>query len=222
MAKIIYWYPDNRKFKLIPRYVQRFKELGLDNIPNKIGEYDNGDVVFIESIEAMRKEIPNVLRDELKKYVNHQSLQTHFIQVYNSFEPFAIQFWMKMLEANPQLLEKAELERMYNAIVYTYSFEEFLYECKKLSITLSDEMQNMFKALVSRREVVQDLRARRDESHDNYLKFCENVGMRTFSHIPPNDGFKIVEYDETKYRAEITIQTNYFGANYETLELIPI
>ena len=222
MAKIIYWHSTNKPFKLTSWYIRKLKELGINNLPQNAGEYDNSDIKLIESVELLRKEIPNILQEELYQYINHQSVQSHFVQVCNNFESFAIRFWINVLEENSKLLETANIERLYNGIVYGYSLDELNYACKEWNIKLSNDMQTKFQALIVRREVVNDLREKRDKSHDKYLKFCADVGMRTFSHIPPNDGFKIVEYDETKYRAEISIQTSSLGFKYEELELLPI
>ena len=223
MKKVIFW--NNNKsspFKLTPRYICRLQDLGFKSIPTKIGMYNNSDNEFISAIEQLRTETPLVLKEELSKCINHQSIQSHFMQVFTSFEAFAVQFWIMLTETNPHIVESSQLENLYHAVIYSYSFDDLKQDCNKWNIILSEEMQKIFQSLVVRRNVVNDLREKRDKSHDDYLQFCKHGGMRTFSHIPPVDGFKIVEYDETKYRAKIQIQTNSLGVPYEELELIPI
>lgn len=222
MKKIIFYENNNKKFKLTQRYIQRLQELGFSNIPTKVDEYDNTDETLINAIEQIRTEIPQLLTEELKQYVNYQSIQSHFMQVFSSFESFAIQFWIKIIELNPQLVSSKNLNNLYNGIVYGYSHDEFLQVCKDNNLTLSENLQHLYNALISRREVVTGLRERRDADYDKYQKFCVDIGMRTCSHIPPVDGFKIVEYDETKFQAKIKIQTNSFGSEYEELELLSI
>lgn len=222
MKKIIFYENNNKKFKLTQRYTQRFQELGLSNIPTKVGEYDNADEMLINAVEQIRTEIPQLLTVELKQYLNYQNIQSHFMQVFSSFESFAIQFWIKMIALNPQLTSSKNLNNLYNGIIYGYSHDEFLQVCKDNRLTLSEELQHLYNALIARREVVTELRKRRDAGYDEYQKFCMDVGMRTCSHIPPIDGFKIVEYDETKFQAKIKIQINSFGSEYEELELMPI
>lgn len=222
MQKVIIWNNKDKAFKLTPWYIRILKLHGVKNPPKNIDDYDNTNCNFIEAIESARSCIPDMLNQARRLCRELKTMQSSFEIANDLFEDSFSQFWIKFISANPTLLETQFDTSLYWGMMYNYEWEEFLTICKRNGYNNIPNMEQEFKKAIEKREYVRTQREQRDIKHDKYCSFCNQVGMRLFSLIPPIDGFKIVEYDETKLRAKITIKHSSLGFPYEELELIPL
>lgn len=219
MAKIILWKNREKTFKLTPQHIEWLEQHNA-TIPNACGEYDNGDQILIESVEAMRAMALQNLRDEYNLYADLQGKKIHFSQCLNNFEAFVAKFWFELLSANPDMIGSPQLDTFFNSMMYgIQSWKDFQDICLSMNLILPHQAEQKYSALIRRREAIQELRAKQDAAHDKYIKFCASVGMRAFSHVPSINGFEVVEYDETKFIAHVTTTCDMKGYKWEELTL---
>lgn len=222
MTKVIIWNNQDKAFKLTPWYIRILKLRGVDNPPKNVGDYDNTDLRLIEAVESARSRIPDMLSQARRLCREFKTMQSSFEIANDLFEDAFSRFWIKFISANPILLETQFAQSLYWTLMYNCDWEGLLNICQMNGYNSIPNMEEEFKTAIEKREYVRIKREQRDIKHDKYCSFCNQVGMRLFSLMPPFDGFKIIEYDETKFRAEITIKPSSLGFPYEELKLIPL
>ena len=171
MTKIAIWTNRERTFRLSKPHIQWLQNHNAA-VPQVCGEYNNFDPILIESIEAMRDIAVQNLKSEYNLYAQLQEKRVHFSQIANSFEAYVARFWTQLLEANLHMIGSPKLETLYNSIMYRYSWDEFQIACTELQLTLPDDADKKYSALINRRVVVSELRQKQDFAHDEYVKFC--------------------------------------------------
>lgn len=222
MAKVILWTNRDKSFKLLPAHISYLKSKNVTDIPQHVGNYDNFDAVFIKAIENNRSNLREIMGGDFTKWFDYRQKQSLFNGTNDSFIIYVTKFWVEFLELNPKLLNRHDLYSLYKTIMYRYTSDEFLEFCKKEELQIPNDCEARMNALNNRREVVSKLRADMDASHEEYRKYCANVGMNMFTHVPPNDGFEIVEYDETMFRPSIKLCSDKHGYKWEELTLMPL
>lgn len=219
MRKVAIWKNRDKVFSLTPQHAAWLMEHGYE-IP-QYENYDNFSEVLIDSIEAMQKGVSETLKTEYRLYTCLQEKRTHFAHVFDSFEIYVIRIWIQILTKNPHIICNPRSESIFNSMMYYYSWEAFLQICDDMKIKIDDDFEVTFTALLSRREAMLSVMRQRDDAHAAYIKFCDDMGMKAFSHIPTISGFEILEYDESKYQAQI-IKHSKNNQVWEELVLIPM
>ena len=220
MTKVALWTNQDKDFHLTSQHIAWLNERHA-TVPQRCGDYDNFDEILIESIEAMQKATLQNLKEEYSLYTQLQEKRAHFAHVFDSFEVYVIRLWVQILMKNMHIIRNPKSESIFNSVMYHYSWETFQHVCEEMNIQFDDDFEEKFSALLSRREAMFSVMKQRNDAHESYIKFCDYVGMKTFSHIPAISGFEIMEYDESKYQARV-IKHSSGNQKWEELKLYPI
>ena len=220
MTKVALWTNRDKIFKLTPQHIEWLNEHHA-TIPQRCEDYDNFDEVLVESVAVMQELVSENLKTEYQLYTCLQEKRTHFAHVFDSFEVYVIRLWVQILTRNPHIIRHPKSESIFNSMMYHYSWEAFLQISDEIGIVVDDDFEAKFTALLNRREAMSSVMTQRNDAHAAYIKFCDDVGMKAFSHVPAISGFEILEYDESKYQAQI-IKHSENNQIWEELILIPI